>query len=275
MLENGLISINFAGLNSELAKFPKSELDVLKSAFSSCETRYQFEIRSGGTGKIFYPDSFSESEEFFHELELTAIVQEIEENVEVVCRQQFGSNPFEVTEIEYIRREITSEKLEEIFWEEINQTLEDPFYRSFDDDSEWGSQVYCGQGEVAEFEEFLALCVLTEKEISDPEDYLIVNSGTECEDAGLSDCSYSSERLIALIEIGCEYYQPAGYSYDYNDGWGDRYSGYSMNSETISVCLKESAVTPAREKMLAMIKLRQKLIEMNVSLPKIADLTNF
>lgn len=62
MLEDGLalkVSVNsFTGL--EAAKI-EAELIVLKAAFSSCESRYQFEVRSDSTGKIFYPDSFSDS----------------------------------------------------------------------------------------------------------------------------------------------------------------------------------------------------------------------
>ena len=95
-------------------------------------------------------------------------------------------------------------------------------------------------------EEFLELCVLTEREIKEPDDYLIIDSETDCEAAGLSDCSYWSERLGELVEIACKYYKPVGHRYDYNDGWADRYSGHSMNCELLTISLKESALTPTR-----------------------------
>ena len=85
----------------------------------------------------------------------------------------------------------------------------------------------------------------------------MIDSETDCEAAGLSDCSYWSERLGELVEIACKYFKPVGHRYDYNDGWNDRYSGHSMNCESLSISLKESALTPAREKMLGMIRLRK------------------
>ena len=121
----------------------------------------------------------------------------------------------------------------------------------------------------------MELCVLTEREISAPDDYLIVDSETDCETSGLSDCSYWSERIGELVEIACKFFKPAGYRYDYNDGWCDRYSGYSMNAESISISLRESHSTPAREKMLGMIKLRRKLAAMDVEKDVVERLTDF
>lgn len=252
----------------------ETDLIILKAAFSSCESRYQFEIRSNGSGKIFYPDSFSDSEDIFHEVDFSLLVREIEEQLMGVLQQE-GNSSLEKSEIDKLRREIVAEKLEEIFWEEINPTLDDPFYRSFDDESEWGEEFYCEQGTTEEFQSFLKLCVLTERKISDSDDYLLVDAETECEASGLNDCGYTSERLSELVEIACHHFKPAGHNYTYNDGWGDRYSGYSMNSESISISLKESALTPVREKILAMVRLRDKLTEMGVAADKIIRLTTF
>ncbi len=94
--------------------------------------------------------------------------------------------------------------------------------------------------------------MLTERNISEPDDYLIIDSETDCDALGLNDSSYWSERLGELVEIGCQYFKPAGHRYDYNDGWGDRLSGYSMYSESISIPLKEAHSAPTREKMLGM-----------------------
>jgi len=74
--------------------------------------------------------------------------------------------------------------------------------------------------------------VLTEREIIvGNEDYLIVEAETEFDAAGISDCSYYTERLGELVEIACDYYKPSGFRYDYSDGCYDRSSGYSMSSE--------------------------------------------
>ena len=243
--------------------------------FSTGDARYKFEIKGDGTGTIFYSDYCSDSEDFAHECDLQVLSKEIEEAVKSEIELNGQSLKQDNSELEKIRLEATTEKLEELFWEEINQTLEDPFFRSFDDESEWGEEFSCQRGNTAELKSFLELCVLTERKIAAPDDYLVIDSETDCEASGLSDCSYYSERLAELVEIACAYFKPAGHRYDYNDGCYDRYSGYSMNCESISVSLSESAKTPPREKMLAMIKLRKKLASMEVETEKIERLTSF
>lgn len=158
----------------------------------------------------------------------------------------------------------------------INQTLEDPFFRSFYDDGEWGEEFQTERGTVDEFIEFLELSVLTEREIvSCSEDYLVVEAETECDSAGISDCSYYTERLGELVGVACEHFKPSGFRYDYNDGCYDRYSGYSMSSESVSVSLRESSNAPVRERMLGMVRLREKLAAMEVSCETIEKLTAF
>ncbi len=252
-----------------------SDLIQIKGSFSTCDTSYKFEIKSNGTGTIFYSDVLSDSEEFAHEVNLEVLKKEIEEAIKCEIELKSETVNLESSEIENIRQEVTAEKLEEFFWEEINQTLEDPFFRSFDDESEWGAEFYCERGSTADFEEFLELCILTEREISEPDDYLIIDSETDCEVSGFSDCSYWSERIGELVEIACGFFKPAGHRYDYNDGWCDRYSGYSMSCESISISLKESFAAPTREKMLAMIKLRKKLAVMGIAGDVIERLTAF
>ncbi len=83
------------------------------------------------------------------------------------------------------------------------------------------------------------------------------------------------QRLGDLVEIACEYYKPCGFRYDYNDGCYDRYSGYSMSSESISVSLANAARAPVREKMLANVRLREKLARIEISAEKIERLTAF
>ena len=248
---------------------------TLNGGFSTGEARYRFVIKGDGTGTIFYSDYCSDSEDFAHECDLQNLSKEIEEAVKSEIESNGESLNHDNSELEQIRREATAEKLEEFFWEEINQTLEDPFFRSFDDESEWGEEFSCQQGNTAEFEAFLELCVLTERKISNPDDYLVIDSETDCEAAGLSDCSYYTERLAELVEIACEYFKPAGHRYDYNDGCYDRYSGYSMSSESINISLRESFSTSAREKMLGMMNLRKKLAAMKVTNDVIERLTEF
>lgn len=262
--------------NVEIAEqSDQSDLIVLQGSFSTGDHTYQLELKSDGTGKIIYPDCFDESEEFFHEVNVKKLAREIEETVEREIASQLETNSLDASEIENIRRETIVEMLEEVFWEEVNQTLEDPFFRSFEDESEWGEEFSCERGTTEEFTEFLRLCVLTEREIKDSEGYLLVEAETDFDTAGLVEGSYYSERLGELVEIACKFYQPGGFSYHYNDGCYDRLSGYTMSSESVTISLEEAARTPAREKMLAMIDLRNKLAAMNVENEKIKRLTAF
>ncbi len=249
---------------------------LLEGSFSSGDSSYKFKLKSDGTGEIFYSDFSTDSEEFAHEVKVEKLVAQIEEAIREEIALQSQQNAPDVSEIQSIREETFSEMLEEVFWEEINQTLEDPFFRSFYDDGEWGEEFGCERGTVDEFVEFLELCVLTEREIlPSNEDYLVVEAETDFEVAGISECSYYTERLGELAEIACEFYHPSGFRYDYNDGCYDRNSGYSMSSESVSVSVSEAARTPVREKMLGMIRLKGKLAGMNVPAEKIERLTAF
>lgn len=252
----------------------KSDFITLKGSFSSCDNTYKFEIKSDGSGIIFCPESYSD-EEFTHEIEVEKLANEIKEAVNSELRHLAETIVTESSEFNNTFDELVTEKLEKIFWEEINQTLEDPFFRSLDDESEWGEAVRCEFGDEGEFEEFLELCVLTEKHIPNSDDYLIIYTETECDEADICENGYYSERIVELVEIACQYFKPVGHRYDYNDGYYDRYSGYSMSSESINISLREFAKTPAREKMLGMIELRKKLTLMKVENEKIARLTAF
>jgi len=251
-------------------------LIVLKSGFSTSDHRYNFEIRSDGTGEIFYSDFDDDSEEFAHEVKVEKLAAEIEEAIAEQVVLQSGQNALDVSEMRRIREETVAEMLGEVFWEEINQTLEDPFFRSFYDDGEWGEEFQTERGTVEEFIEFLELCVLTEREIiPGNEDYLVVEAETEIDAAGISECSYYTERLGELVEIACEHYKPSGFRYDYNDGCYDRSSGYSMSNESVSVSLSEAARVSVREKMLANVRLREKLVQVEIATEKIERLTAF
>ena len=253
----------------------KAELIVLKSGFSTSDHRHTFEIKSDGTGEIFYTDFEDDSEEFIHEIKVENLAADIEQAIREQIDLQREENALEDGQTETIHEEISSEKLEEVFWEQINPTLEDPFFRSFYDDGDWGEEFQTTRGTVDDLIEFLKLCALTEREISSPDDFLIVEAETEIDNASLSDCSYHTGRLGELVEIACEYYKPSGFRYDYNDGCYDRQSGYCLESESISVSLAEAACVPVREKMLGMIRLREKLVQMEIEEEKIKRLTAF
>lgn len=255
----------------------RTNLLSLEGSFSSGENSYKFVLNSNGTGEIFYSDFDDDTEEFAHEIEVEKLAREIEDAVRGQIALQSEAETLDDAEIENVREEISAEMLDEIFWERINPTLEDPFFRSFYDDAEWGEEFQTARGTVDEFIEFLELCVLTEREIvfGCSEDYLIVEAETEVDAAGISDCSYYSERLGELVEIACAHFKPSGFRYDYNDGCYDRASGYCLSSESVSVSLAEAARTPSREKMLGMIRLREKLVEMKIEEEKIQRLTAF
>lgn len=266
--------------NKKVESKSKSDADliVLKSGFSTGDHRYKFEIKSDGTGKIFYSEYDSDEEDFAHEANLPELQSEIENLFQTEIELRKGENLAEtVAEIEAVRDEIAAETLEEFFWEEINPTLEDPFFRSTYDDEGWGNEFHCENGTTSEFEEFLRLCVMTERAADKAvaEDYLIVASETECDAAGLDESSFYTERLGELVEIACEHFKPAGFRYDYNDGCPDRYSGYCESSESVSIPVKEFARVPAREKMLGMKKLKEELARMRVEPERIQRLTCF
>lgn len=270
------LKVALAAEMGDLRQSDGTNLIVLKGDFSSGDNSYKFELRSDGTGEIFYSDFPTDSEDFAHEIRVGELVGEIEQVIQSEIAVQSRQNPLEFSDVEIIRRETTSEMLEEVFWEEINQTLEDPFFRgSFFSETDSGEEFGCEQGTVDELIEFLELCVLTEREIKDKDDYLIVEAETDFDLAGLSECSYSTERLAELVEIACGYFKPSGFSYVYNDGCYDRMSGYSMSSESVSISLEESARAPVRKKMLGMTELRKKLVMMKVSAEKIKELTAF
>lgn len=248
---------------------------VLKGGFSTSDHRHTFEIRSDGTGEIFYPDFEDDSEEFAHEIKVENLAAEIEKTIREQIDLQSEENALEDGERDAIREVISSERLEEIFWEEINPTLADPFFRSLYDDGDWGEEFQTENGSVDDLLEFLKLCALTEREIAAPDDFLIVEAETEIDSAGLSDCSYYTDRLGELVEIACAYYRPSGFRYDYNDGCYDRQSGYCLESERVSVPLSEAARAPVREKMLGRLRLREKLASMQIEEEKIKRLTAF
>lgn len=253
----------------------KEELIVLKGGFSTSDHSYKFEIKSDGTGEIFYSDFEGDSEEFAHEVKVEELAANIEKAINEQITLQREENALEDGEAENIREEISGEMLAEVFWEEINSTLEDPFFGSVYDDGDWGEEFQTGRGTVDELLEFLKLCALTEKEILSPDDFLVVEAETEINNACLSDCGYYTERLGELVEIACGHYKPSGYRYDYNDGCYDRQSGYCLESESISVSLLDAARAPVREKMLARLRLREKLVQMEIEEEKIKRLTAF
>lgn len=249
-------------------------LIILPFNISSSESVYRIELKSDGTGKIIYSDFSEDFEEFDHEIKIGELAAEIDQAMKNELSGQFELNTLEPEEIAGIRQEMTEERLTEVFWEQINPTLEDPFFRAFDDDL-WGEEFRCEQGTVEELTAFLKLSLLTEKAIKEPDDYLIVEAENEVDAAGLCDGSYYSERIAELVGIACAYFQPQGFTYDYNDGCYDRMSGYSHNSETIHIPLAEFARLPTREKMLGMKELRKQLTQMNVPPEQISKLTSF
>jgi hypothetical protein len=96
-------------------------LIVLEGGFSSGGSSYKFELKSDGTGEIFYSDFPTDSEEFAHEVKVEMLSQEIEEAIKEEIALQSQQNALNASEIQSIRDETASEMLEEVFWEEINQ----------------------------------------------------------------------------------------------------------------------------------------------------------
>ncbi len=88
---------------------------VLRSGFSTSDHRYNFEIKSDGTGEIFYSDFANDSEEFEHEVKVEKLAAEIEEAIREQIALQSQENAFDDAEIESISEEIFSEMLEEGF----------------------------------------------------------------------------------------------------------------------------------------------------------------
>ncbi len=91
-----------------------------KGDFSSGDNSYKFKLKSDGTGAIFSSDFPSDSEEFMHELNVEKLAAEVEEAIKAEIALQSHKSALDDAEIESIRGEIFSEKLEEVFWEEVN-----------------------------------------------------------------------------------------------------------------------------------------------------------
>ena len=68
----------------------KAELIVLKGGFSTTDHSYKFEIKSDGTGEIFYSDfDYEDSEEFVHEIKVENLAADIEKTIrEQIALQQ-------------------------------------------------------------------------------------------------------------------------------------------------------------------------------------------
>ena len=112
-------------------KSKQLDLIILKGGFSTCETRYNFEIKSDGTGTIFYSEYGLDTEDFWHESDLAALKIEIEESVNSQIELQSETDILEDSELENIRREITAEKLEEFFWDErVCQSADREFFKA-------------------------------------------------------------------------------------------------------------------------------------------------
>lgn len=96
----------------------KTDLTVLKGGFSTSDHRYDFEIKSDGTGETFYTDFDEDSEEFLHEIKVEKLASEIEEAIWEQIALQSEPNALEDSEIESIREETVAEMLKKVFWEE-------------------------------------------------------------------------------------------------------------------------------------------------------------
>lgn len=78
---------------------------------------------------IIYSDFIGDAEEFDHDVNVENLAREIEEAVEEEIALQAQQNALDDSEIQCIRLELTAERLEEVFREEINQTLEDGSFK--------------------------------------------------------------------------------------------------------------------------------------------------
>lgn len=117
-------------------QFNKAELIVLKSGFSTSDHRHTFEIKSDFRGESFYSDFEDDSEEFTHEIKVENLAADIEKAIREQIALQRRENLLEDGEHDAIREEISGERLEEVFRERINSTLEDSFFRLVYDDGE-------------------------------------------------------------------------------------------------------------------------------------------
>jgi hypothetical protein len=167
-------------------------------------------LKSNGTGVIFYSDLPNDSEELDHEIKVEELVREIEEAIFEETALQSPDAALDDAELESIREEITTEKLgRNFFRRKSTGRSKTRFSAPFTTTANGGQEFQTTRGTVDEFTEFLELCVMTEREIiSSNEDYLVVEAETEYDGAGISDCSYYTERLGELVEIACEHFSP-------------------------------------------------------------------
>jgi len=59
----------------------RTKLIVLEGGFSTSDHSYKFEIKSDGTGEIFYCDFDGDAEEFAHEIKVGELAADIEKAI--------------------------------------------------------------------------------------------------------------------------------------------------------------------------------------------------
>jgi hypothetical protein len=145
--------------------------------------------------------------------------------------------------------------LSEYFFNEVSETLEDPFFDPSDADC--AVEFDCGSEE--ELDRLMKLFILTEPGIETPDgEEARLYAALDDEEPYLdSDGCYWTPRLEALTEIALAENRPVGWTWEYNDGAYNRRSGYSQSPECftwqIGDILEEAS---ARKRMAARRELR-------------------
>lgn len=205
------------------------QTDFLETKISQNYDALQVIFRADGFG-IIKEDSWFEF--FDHELNLEEVRRECEGDADAI-----------------------DDQLSEYFFNEVSETLEDPFFDP--DGADCSIEFDCGSEE--ELERLMKLFILTEPgiEACDGEEARLYAALDDEEPYLDSDGCYWTPRLEALTDVALAENRPVGWTWEYNDGANNRRSGYSQSPESftwqIGDVLEEAS---ARERMAARRELR-------------------
>ncbi|MEK7724907.1 MAG: hypothetical protein AAB336_11190, partial [Acidobacteriota bacterium] len=83
----------------------KTERMTLRGSFSTNDNSYKFDLKSDGTGEIYYSDFPDDAEDFFHEIDFGKLTFEIEEAIKGEIAYQNEKSLLDEEEIQNIHQE--------------------------------------------------------------------------------------------------------------------------------------------------------------------------
>jgi hypothetical protein len=265
-------------LDKKCEELSKIYTDVI---FSVSDHRIVAKVKEGVEGSLVEQIGFVSRQ--IPQLETTLRV--VDDPISIIFRADGVVILREGSEYEFFRHDIVLEEvirdcegdkdamddyLQNYFDEHILSEMKDPFFDPSD-----GCPLYFETGSGEELRRLMTLFILTEPGIEAHEDEDVILYAANGEDGPHleEERYYYSKRLEKLTEIAVSENRPVGWTYEYNDGVGNRRSGYDESPESLIYRISEVIEdTPARVKMAARRHLRIWLQERGRDLTKIDEL---